>query len=126
MIDFLTIKGGKKNSLFPPDPSKCGKPMHRYQRSWENQAGMDIYKQEHRCTVRLHFFLKMAPKMKTGRQGRLLTGDEQKPHLSQVATNVCGQKGVCESFSLTSENSISGRVEGTSLSMADFSVNNPP
>lgn len=68
----------------------------------------------------------MAPKMKTGRQDGLLTGDEQKPHLSQVATNVCGQKGVCESFSLTSENSLSGRVEGTSLSMADFSVNNPP
>ena len=51
-------------------------------------------KQEYRCTVRLHFFLKMAPKLKTGRQGGLLTGDEQKPHLSQVATNVCGQKGM--------------------------------
>lgn len=82
-------------------------------------------KQEYRCTVRLHFFLKMAPKMKTGRQGGLLTGDEQKPHLSQEPPT-CVVRKVCEGFSLTSENSISGRVEGTSLSMADFSVKNPP
>lgn len=63
--------------------------------------------------------------MKTGRQGGLLTGDEQKPHLSQVATNGVVRKGYVTAAK-TSENSISGRVEGTSLSMADFSVNNPP
>ena len=39
---------------------------------------------------------------------------------------MCVVRKVCEGFSLTSENSISGRVEGTSLSMADFSANNPP
>ena len=88
VIDFLlTMKGGKKIlsslQILVNMENQCRgiRDLGKTRQEWifisrNKQANLHKQdKQKYRYTVRLHFFLKMAPKMKTGRQGGLLNGD---------------------------------------------------